>query len=205
MMPDHVQNQTSAPLRRRESGAVLVISLLFLVILTILGITAMWGSISEEKMSGNARDMNLAFQAAESALRDARRDINGIVIPASGAAARSPGISGASGFGSPVGTAGTCSTTGLCYPSAAGPTPPLLNVSLSAAPGVTYGTYSGMPAVTGVGAQPRYIIEVLCLPVGGGTIGGNNADFCNFYRITARGYGQSTNTQVTLQEVYLRP
>ena len=67
--------------RSRQHGAVLIVALLFLVILTILGVTAMTATTFEEKISGNTRDLNVAFQAAEAALRDARRDINGIVIP----------------------------------------------------------------------------------------------------------------------------
>jgi len=190
--------------RSRQHGAVLIVALLFLVILTILGVTAMTATTFEEKISGNTRDLNVAFQAAEAALRDARRDINGIVIPPF-SAPRNPPISGASGFGNPIGTPATCSATGLCFPAASGPTPALLNVNLTAAPSVNYGTYSGIPALSGVSAQPRYFIEVLCLPAAGASLGGTAVDFCNFYRITARGYGANPNTQVTLQEVYLRP
>lgn len=188
----------------RQHGAVLIVALLFLVILTVLGVTAMTATTFEEKISGNTRDLNVAFQAAEAALRDARRDINGIVIPPF-AAPRNPPISGASGFGNPVGSPGTCTATGLCFPAASGPIPPLLNVNMTAAPSVAYGTYSGIPALTGVSTQPRYFIEVLCLPAAGTSLGGTAINFCNFYRITARGYGANPNTQVTLQEVYLRP
>src|SRR5688572_33183181 len=59
----------------RERGAVLIVALLFLVMLTMLGITAMTGTTMEERMAGNARDNSVAFQAAEAALRDARRDL----------------------------------------------------------------------------------------------------------------------------------
>jgi len=188
----------------RQHGAVLIIALLFLVILTILGVTAMTATTFEEKISGNTRDLNVAFQAAEAALRDARRDVNGIVIPPF-AAPRNPPISGATGFGDPIGTPATCSATGLCFPAASGPTPALLSVDMTAAPSIAYGAYSGIPGLTGVSAQPRYFIEVLCLPAAGATLGGTAIDFCNFYRITARGYGANPNTQVTLQEIYLRP
>src|SRR5215210_6741499 len=62
--------------RPRQSGAVLIVSLLFLVILTILGITAMTGTTLEHRMAGNTRDYAIAMQAAEAALRDAHRDVN---------------------------------------------------------------------------------------------------------------------------------
>ena len=52
-----------------KEGAVLIISLIMLLLLTIIGVTAIQTSSLEEKMAGNLRDQNLAFQAAESALR----------------------------------------------------------------------------------------------------------------------------------------
>src|SRR5688572_9206262 len=63
-------------LPHRQRGAVLIVALLFLVMLTLLGVTAMTSSTMEERMAGNARDNGVAFQAAEAALRDARRDLD---------------------------------------------------------------------------------------------------------------------------------
>jgi type IV pilus assembly protein PilX len=54
-----------------QAGAVLVSSLLFLLIMSLLGVTAMSVALLEEKMAGNLRDRSLAFQAAETALRSA--------------------------------------------------------------------------------------------------------------------------------------
>lgn len=56
---------------KQQSGVVLVISLILLLLLTILGTTAMQVNGLEEKMAGNSRDQNIAFQAAESTLREA--------------------------------------------------------------------------------------------------------------------------------------
>jgi type IV pilus assembly protein PilX len=52
-----------------QRGAVLVVSMLMLLVLTLVGITAMRLSTQQEKMSGNSRDMDIALQAAEAALR----------------------------------------------------------------------------------------------------------------------------------------
>ena len=41
-----------------------------LLIMTVLGVTAMQMSRMEERMAGNSRDINLAFQGAEAGLRD---------------------------------------------------------------------------------------------------------------------------------------
>ena len=55
--------------RKKQSGAVLFVSLILLLIMTILGISGMQTTILEEKMAGNFRDANYAFQSAEAALR----------------------------------------------------------------------------------------------------------------------------------------
>ena len=55
---------------RRQAGSVLFISLMLLLMLTILGVTAMNNVTLEERMAGNLRDTDLAFQAGEAALRD---------------------------------------------------------------------------------------------------------------------------------------
>ena len=205
--------------RNGQRGAVLVIALLFLTILTILGVTAMTSTTYEERLAGNARDANTAFQAAEAALRDARRDLNGIFIaPKTAADTRSPPISGKTGFGdgksdTDNGTCGSSLTTapqtqGLCRPLAYAATkgvPPAFNRNFfqSGQPaGVKYGYFTGAPDLQGVSQPPYYYIEVLCLPQYGGSLGDPN--YCNFYRITGRGWGLNPNTVVTVQEIFLK-
>jgi len=56
--------------KTQQSGVVLVISLIMLLLLTIIGVTAMRVTGLEEKMAGNSKDQNVAFQAAEVSLRD---------------------------------------------------------------------------------------------------------------------------------------
>ena len=53
----------------RQRGSALVVALVFLLLMTMLGISAMQGSNMQERMAGNLRDRNMAFQAAEAALR----------------------------------------------------------------------------------------------------------------------------------------
>ena len=65
--------------KKRQQGAVLMVSLILLLVLTIIGVAAMQNTSLEEKMSGNVRDRNLAFQNAESAIREAEQFIEGIV------------------------------------------------------------------------------------------------------------------------------
>lgn len=56
---------------RYQRGTALIMSLVILMILTILGVTAMGTASLEEKMAGNTQEINRAFQAAESGLTEA--------------------------------------------------------------------------------------------------------------------------------------
>jgi len=56
-------------LRTRDSGAVLVVSLIFLAMLTLMGAAAYSVATQEERMTGSARDRTRAFEAAEFGLR----------------------------------------------------------------------------------------------------------------------------------------
>lgn len=55
---------------QKQSGVVLIISLIMLVLLTLIGVTSMQVTGLEEKMAGNMKSNNLAFQSAETALRE---------------------------------------------------------------------------------------------------------------------------------------
>ena len=54
---------------RRQTGSALVVSLILLLVLTMLGVQGMRSNVMQERMAGNMRERNLAFQAAEAALR----------------------------------------------------------------------------------------------------------------------------------------
>jgi len=53
----------------RQYGMVLITSLLILLVLTLLGLASIQNTSMEERMAGNLRAENVAFQAAEAALR----------------------------------------------------------------------------------------------------------------------------------------
>jgi type IV pilus assembly protein PilX len=61
--------------QKKHAGVVLVISLIFLVLLTLIGITGMQLSGLQEKMASNMSDKNIAFQAAEDALKTAENKV----------------------------------------------------------------------------------------------------------------------------------
>jgi type IV pilus assembly protein PilX len=70
--------QMNCPSRQR--GAVLVVALLMLLVMTVLGVTAMQMSRMEERMAGNSRDINLAFQGAEAGLRDGEAQLQPLLV-----------------------------------------------------------------------------------------------------------------------------
>jgi type IV pilus assembly protein PilX len=65
---------------RSQHGAALVTSLLLLLVLTIIGITTMQMSRMQERMAGNTRDINAAFQGAEAAARGGEAFIRGLIV-----------------------------------------------------------------------------------------------------------------------------
>ena len=51
-----------------------------MLVLTILGVSGMKSAVLEEKMAGNVRDKQLAFQAAEATLREAEKYIDDNIV-----------------------------------------------------------------------------------------------------------------------------
>lgn len=60
-----------------QNGAALLTALIFLVILTLLGIGVFTTTTSEERMARNFRDKEIAMQGAEAALNEAKVLISG--------------------------------------------------------------------------------------------------------------------------------
>ncbi len=162
---------------KKQSGVVLVISMIMLLLLTLIGVTGTQVTTLEEKMAGNARDQNLAFQAAESALIDAENDIDNTV------GALVPRINGSTGFD-------TNCTNGLCLNGTGAGFSSIWNDAAKVSNAVSFGTYTGASAIPGVALQPIYLIDAIT----SGTAR---------YRITAIGYGGTQNAQRILEEIYI--
>ena len=58
----------------RQRGAVLIVSMIFLIIMTLLAVTGMTTTSLEEKMASNSQETSRAFQAAETGLAQALAD-----------------------------------------------------------------------------------------------------------------------------------
>lgn len=59
---------TSTSISRRERGAALIFALSILLVLTVLGVSALRSSSLEQIMAGNTQAMTRAFEAAESGM-----------------------------------------------------------------------------------------------------------------------------------------
>ncbi len=62
-----------------QKGAVLVTGIIFLIVLTILVLSIMRSATLEERMASNARNRQIALQAAEAVIRDAENTLLGAV------------------------------------------------------------------------------------------------------------------------------
>lgn len=62
---------------RRQQGVSLVIVLILLIVMSVLGVAVLRSSAMQERMTANLRDRSVAFQAAETALREAQQDVLG--------------------------------------------------------------------------------------------------------------------------------
>lgn len=58
-----------------EHGSALIIALILLVLLTIIGVSAIQNTTMQERMAGNMKEQHRAFQAAEQGLREAEGTI----------------------------------------------------------------------------------------------------------------------------------
>lgn len=169
----------SNPSPRHQQGAVLAISLIILLLMTIIGVSAMQSTTLQEKMAGNLRDSNLAFQAAESALRDAENYLF--------TAASLPSFSS---------TCTSGSSSGLCLPAAPNDTPQWKKKNAS---NVTYwnddtktrryGTDTGATSLPSVSKQPRTLLEELVIP----PLDPSEPPTIR-HRVTAQGYGAAAES-----------
>ena len=178
-----------------QQGISLVIVMIFLVILSVLGVNAIQTSTLSSRVARNEADRNLAFQAAEAALRDAQLDVNNLAVDRTACVAgvgtcRAKSIKNYSGFNDAC-TDGRCCT----HPSVINcPTKPSVlpvwedtTKWTTTGGSVAYGRFTGATALPVVAFQPRYLLEPFEIQDG------------FVYRITALGYGANDSTQVMLQ------
>lgn len=164
---------------RSEYGIALPLALVFLLLLSLLGVTAMQTSTLQERMAGNERDRGVAFEAAEAGLRMGEAELR--PVPPSGFTGNTDGLYTEGGLDeSPIYEQIDWSSDGA--------------VHIESIDGA-----DGEDAEVGGLQEVRYIIVRLD-PAGPPGIDTQAAiGERQFYRITARGVGTSGKSVVFLQ------
>ncbi|MYM31622.1 pilus assembly protein PilX [Duganella sp. CY15W] len=189
---------------RRQRGIALLVSLVLLVMVMLLGVSAAVLSLQGEKAARSERDRDVAFLTAEDALGDAERDIQDSSDPA-----RREAFANGEAFSSQCGSGGV----GLRLRPAGAQKPAWQTVDLSGvedggACSATHGAYTGAAMATGEGflpfKKPRYVIERMeCHQPGDDASAGAKPHYC--YRVTAIGFGAKPEAEVVLQSVFIKP
>ena len=66
-----------------QAGMVLLISLVFLLVLSLIGLASMQGAVSQQKITGSVWHRNQSFQSAESGLRLGAVSYTHLTLPTS--------------------------------------------------------------------------------------------------------------------------
>lgn len=158
-----------------QRGVALITGLIFMVVLTLLVVAAMRTTILEEKMAGNTRDINLAFQASEAALRAGEQVLNGATLPA-------------------------FSATGSYLSIGSRDDAYWLSTHNWATDSVVYASVPN-----GTAAAPSFVVEELpAVPVPGFSKKAGALTETGYFRVVARGVGGNSNTFVFVQSTYRR-
>ncbi|MBI3560305.1 MAG: hypothetical protein HY080_01110 [Gammaproteobacteria bacterium] len=184
---------------QQQRGAALIMALSILLVLTILGISAMSTTALQERMAGNARDYEVAFAAAETGLNAAETYLAN--MPNTSEFSPAGGSNGGGKF--------SASTTTSEWMTSSNWTDTAVGTRCYQLPTGTF--------AMSVAQQPRYIIQQLNATVTAGAatqaslepisytnnpplIGGG----AQVYQVTARGYGLSATSRVMLQSYYAK-
>lgn len=191
MKTDSVLRQArgGTPPRYPQRGVALVAGLILLVVVTLLGLSNLQTVSLQEKMTAATFDRQLAFQAAEAALREAEAYVE--------ANKPTPSYTDTTVDLCPSGgSAINNCTNGVCPP-------PDKDCPARWLPAAGFTQWQNatvsLPALAGT---PQYFIEYLgnTFPCADG--GGTDPKNCKNYRITARSNAGAGRAQVMLQSVY---
>lgn len=165
----------------KQSGAVLFVGLMMLLVMSLIAVTSMQGSTLEVRMAGNTRDSLVALQTAEAALKagEAELDAGGLSL---------------ADFDNDGSDALYDNTDDELWKS----------ISWQDVNSKRYMAFNPQNVTT----EPRYIIQHISetqvapklLVEGYGQ--GQAGQTIQLFRVTARGTGGSDNTEVILQSLY---
>jgi type IV pilus assembly protein PilX len=186
-------NKSHVTFEKTQRGATLILALLILVMIMMYGIPAAMNSIQNERMTGNTRQRDLAFQAAEHAIKKAETWIN--TETATSLAALAPyTVTTCSPANTDPNTADCVFPNGQCHTNDVAYWQTTYNW---AAANVCTLTGADVLDSTLVFAQPRYIVERMP-----DALDPSSSTIKPYYRITARGVGKDSGVIVILQTMY---
>lgn len=186
-MSDLYKNRRAVSSSKAQRGVVLIVGLVMVLLITIVGLSAIRGTGLQEGMAGNMLDRNTAFQSAESAVRVGEARVASNILP------------------SPDCSDGVCEDL-----EKTGRANSVLFWEKDDWEELAREVDLDFDKVE---RQPRVIIELLdsdfgsCAAAEGSAIGHASLGVsgqCIPYRITALGYGLDENTQVIVQSAYKR-
>ncbi|HEX7115984.1 MAG TPA: PilX N-terminal domain-containing pilus assembly protein [Steroidobacter sp.] len=175
-------NLRSLPSVKAQRGAVLVVSLLLLLVMTLLALGASQSTRLQERMAGNQRDMDLALQGAEAGLRGAEE----LLAPT-------------------VATIATClAPASHCEAYEQG----VLPLDLTRQNQAWWNQWGRDYAVTTLGSlssQPEFVIEHIGEVRDSIAVGGSYLNTVrDYHRSTARSNGMTPTAEVILQSSHAR-
>lgn len=187
-----------------QRGVALVVALLILLVLSLLAVASVDKVRISERIAGNQRDMNSAFQAAEAALLEGERWVEnppgGIVLIPPVPVTNCVGGACATAVWDTVRNGNA--NDSLLWESGAQEAWRDIDWAAKGRQHSVDGGGAGIDGANmpGLAANPRYFIEYLGI-TGAGTV----ADPTIFYfRITARAVGVTPNSVVILQSIFRR-
>jgi type IV pilus assembly protein PilX len=180
----------------RQRGAVLFVSLIFLLILTLIGITAARMQTVEERMAQNDDNHQLAVQAAEAALRYGETLLWGGIYSTPDFAANANGLY-------------QLQTEVQAAAGSSNPAQASIVDSINwSSPGTQTKAYAG-PGLSDAPTPPQsaqIVIESLPPVARAGdpicTPGYGQEQVCSVYRITAHAVGGDSTSAATLQSIF---
>ncbi len=182
--------QAAMKAQTKQKGAVLIFCLVFLLVLTMMGVASMESAVLEERMAGNMQDYNAAFQAAEASLQVGENWLMGqLTWPA---------------------TSNDGSTTVWSRDAMdpdAGDSLHWWQDSSRDTSAWWSGNAIEVSEVEGVATAPHYVLEEMSTITSGQSIGigsGLQSRVRVFHRITARGSGVGDTAVVQLQSTFVK-
>lgn len=168
-----------SPIANKQQGVILITGLILLMVITLIGITSMHSVVLSEKMTANMRDTEVSFQATESALSDGEQWLMQQTAKPAGVSA--------------------CTSA----PCEVWENDVLANIWISSDSWWQTNARPFSSTIYGVSTQPYFIIEEFgFFPYELSPDARAKGLGYHYYRVTARGNGQTNTTRTIIESIY---